>query len=276
MFRSKTFAITVFAMFLLVSFVSETGAQTATTFVTGLQNPNKIIYSERYSVFFVSEAGPSTTANSGRISVVTNDGAVYPILVGLPSGPAAPNGDASGPSAMWFDGNSLYIAIGVGNATINGQAPGSEIPNPNPNSPIFSSILELKLPLHGRLSGHSYQIQPADHTRLANGETLYLGFAQYRATLRLITNFPDYTPNPRPDVPNNVRNSNPFGLVGAGSKLYVADAAQNQIRTVSLINGETEVYFNYPPRVNPLPGPPVIDPVPTSLRLFGNSLLVTF
>jgi hypothetical protein len=29
--------------------------------------------------------------------------------------------------------------------------------------------------------------------------------------------------------------------------------------------------------VNPLPfGPPVIDPVPTSLRLFGDSLLVTF
>lgn len=276
MFRSKTFALAVFAIFLLVSFVSKTSAQTATTFVTGLQNPTKIIYSERYNVFFVSEAGLPTAANTGRISVVTNDGAVYPLLTGLPSGPSAPNDDASGPSAMWLDGNSLYIAIGVGNATINGPAQGSEIPNPNPNSPLFSSILELKLPPRSKLSRRSYQIQPADHTLLAKGETLSLGFAQYRATLRLVTNFPDYTANPRPDVPNNVRNSNPFGLVGAGSKLYVADAAQNQIRTVSLVNGETGIYFSYPPRINPLPGPPVIDPVPTSLRLFGNGLLVTF
>ncbi|MCA1622777.1 MAG: ScyD/ScyE family protein [Acidobacteria bacterium] len=97
-----------------------------------------------------------------------------------------------------------------------------------------------------------------------------------RATLQLVANFPDFTPNPRPDVPNNVRPSNPFGLVGFGNKLYVADAAQNHIRTVSLANGQTEIFFSYPPRPNPLPGPPVVEAVPDSLRLFGNSLLVTF
>jgi hypothetical protein len=121
-----------------------------------------------------------------------------------------------------------------------------------------------------------YQIQSADHARLANGEAVTLGNAKNRATLQMVANFPDYTPNPRPDVPNNVRNSNPFGLVGFGNKLYVADAAQNQIRTVSLENGQIETFFTYPSRPNPLPGPPFVEAVPDSLRLFGNSLLISF
>lgn len=279
---AKRISITI--VFILTAFVfvaSETQAQTASTFVTGLQSPSKIIYAPRYGVYFVSEAGPPMTTNSGRISIVTNGGTVSTLIDGLPSGPAAPNNDLAGPSAMWLDGSSLYIAISSGNATINGPAPGSEIPNPNPASPIFSSILELRLPTTNQLGFNnlgliSYHIQPADHTRLANGETVNLGFRAYIATLHLVTNFPDYTPNPRPDVPTNVRPSNPFGLVGAGNKLYVADAAQNQIRAVNLTNGETSVFFNFPPRPNPAAPPPVIDSVPDSVRLFGNTLLVTF
>lgn len=275
MFAKKSLAIFVFALFALMCAASETSAQTATAFVTGLRSPTKIIYAQQKGYFFVSEAGPPMTTNAGRISIVTNNGSVYTLLGGLPSGPATPDNAASGPSALWFDGDSLYIAIGSGNATVNGPAPGSEIPNPNPASPIFSSILELRIPPKARLDELSFQLQPADHTRLANGETLILSLGIYRATLRMVANFPDYTPNPRPDVPSNVRPSNPFGLVGAGNKLYVADAAQNQIRTVSLVNGDTNTFFTYPPRANPTV-PPFIDPVPDSVRLFGNSLLVTF
>jgi len=276
MFTKKSLATIVFALFVLVSVVAETGAQTATTFVTGLRSPIKIIYAESGGYFLVSEAGSAGMTNNGRISIVTNEGGAFTLIDGLPSGPAAPNNDPSGPSAMWLDGDSLYIAIGNGNATLVGPAPGSEIPNPNPASPIFSSILELRMPNFNRISRAQYQIQPADHARLANGETISLGSGIIPATLRMIANFPDFTPNFRPDVPNNVRPSNPFGLVGFGNKLYVADAAQNHIRTVSLVNGQTEVFFTYPPRMNPLPGPPFIDPVPDSLRLFGNTLLVTF
>ena len=276
MFTRKFTTTLVFILFAIISGVSETAAQTATTFVTGLKSPVKIIYSQRYGVFFVSEAGMPTTVNTGRISIVGNDGSLSTLIDGLPSGPAAPNNDPSGPSAMWLDGNSLYIAIGAGNTVLSGPAPGSEIPNPNVASPIFSSIIEMKLPGQGRLGIGSYQIQPADHARLATGETLNLGFGAFRSSLRLAANFPDFTPNPRPDVPNNVRPSNPFGLVGFGNKLYVADAAQNQIRTVSLVNGNTEIFFQYPSRPNSLPGPPFIDPVPDSLRVFGNKLLVTF
>jgi hypothetical protein len=276
MFTKKSFIKFVFAFIALVFIASETAAQTATTFVTGLKNPVKIIYSPRYDVFFVSEGGTPMTTNTGRISIVGNNGSVSPLIDGLPSGHAAPNNDVAGPSALWLSDNILYIAVSAGNATLVGPAPGSEIPNPNVASPIFSSVLELKLPPKGRLGTFPYQIQPADHTRLANGETLSLGFGSSRASLRLTANFPDYTPNPRPDVPNNVRPSNPFGIVGAANKLYVADAAQNQIRSVNLINGQTEIFFTYPPRPNPLPGPPFIDAVPDSLRIFGNKLLVTF
>jgi hypothetical protein len=275
MFTKKILAILVFAF---LFFVSETGAQTSSTFVSGLKAPVKIIYAARQGYFLVSEAGIPTVPNSGRISIVTNDGSRFTLLDNLPSGPSTPEGGASGPSALWFDDNTLYIAIGAGNAVLNGPAPGTEIPNPNPNSPLFSSVLELRLPfLSGfRLNRSDYQLQPGDHARLANGETIALGFFRQRATLRLLANFPDFTPNPRPDVPNNVRASNPFGLVAAGSKLYVADASQNSLRTVNLADGATETFFTFPPRANPTPPPPVSEAVPDSLRLFGNKLLVTF
>lgn len=276
MFAKKSYINLIFAFIALVFIASNSAAQTSTVFVTNLRNPTKIIYSARYGVFFVSEAGTPMTTNTGRISIVGSDGSVATLIEGLPSAPAPPNNDASGPSAMWLDGGSLYIAVSGGNATMNGPAAGSELPNPNPASPIFSSILELKLPPKGRLGTFPYQIQPADHTRLANGETLSLGFGSFRASLRMVANFPDYTPAFRPDVPGNVRTSNPFGIGGAGNKLYVADASQNHIRSVNLINGQTEIFLTYPPRPNPLPGPPVIDAVPDSLRIFGNKLLVTF
>lgn len=276
MFVKKSLIIIVFAI--LAFGASKIGAQTATVFVTGLQRPTKIIYSERYGVFFVSEAGPPMTVNMGRISIVDEKGGVSTLIDGLPSGPAPPNLDLIGPTAMWLEGDSLYIAIGSGNQTINGPAPGSELPNPNPASPIFSSVLELRLSSRFRRLGRfSYQIQPADHTRLANGEIITLGFLnQPRATLRLSGNFPDFTPNPRPDVPNNVRPSNPFGIVGFGNKLYVADAAQNNIRTINLTDGAMDVFFAYPPRPNPNAPPPFSEAVPDSLRLFGNKLLITF
>ncbi len=276
MFTKKSLATIVFALFVLVSVVAETGAQTATTFVTGLRSPIKIIYAERYGSFLVAEAGSPMTTNTGRISVVNNDGTTFPLIDGLPSAPSPPNNEQSGPSGLWLDGNSLYISFGVGNSTLRGPLQGSEIPNPNPASPLFSSVLRLDLPNFPTLNNLSYQIQPADHTRLANSERLTLGTGQHHATLLLVANFPDFTPEPRPDVPNNVRPSNPFGLVLSANILYVADAAQNQIRTVNTVNGQTGIFFTYPPRPNPGPGRPFIDPVPVSVRLFGNRLLVTF
>ncbi len=270
---SAAFFISVFAS-------GPVKAQSSSIFVTGLEEPRKIIYAPLQRYFLVSEAGNPTIPNSGRISIITNDGERHTLIDGLPSGITPPDNSTSGPSALWIQGNRLYIAIGNGNSVLAGPAPGSEVPNPNPNSPIFSSILELRLPIFGfRYNWADYNINYADHTRLANGETLALRrFGFPRATLRLVANFPDFVPSPRPDVPNNVRPSNPFGMVLHSDSLYVVDAARNNIQSVDLEDGTISTIFNYPARPNPSApmGPPFIDAVPDSLRLFGNKLLVTF
>lgn len=279
MFKLKFSVLTLASSFVFLVAFSEIQAQTTSVFARELRSPVKIIYAKHLRYFLISEAGDTQIPNSGRISIVTNNGDRFTLIDGLPSGPAPPNGDPSGPSALWMHRNKLYIAIGNGNATMAGPAPGSEIPNPNPNSPIFSSVLELSLPFFGfRHAGTSYQLTSADQTRLANGEAVFLRrFGLLRARLRVVADFPDFTPNARPDVPNNVRPSNPFGLALHANTIYIADAAQNNIRTVDLEDGTAGTLITYPARVNPTPvGPPFIDPVPDGLRLFGNKLFVTF
>jgi hypothetical protein len=254
-------------------------AQTSSVLVTGMKRPVKIIYAQKQGFFLVSENGDAQTPNSGRISIITNEGGRFTLIDGLPSGITPPNLDNSGPSALVIQGDRLYIAIGNGNATLNGPAQGSEIPNPNPNSPIFSCVLEFRFPPIGfRLGRTEYQLAPGDHARLANGETILLGdLGAPKAQLRLVADFPNFTPAPRPDVPNNVRPSNPFGLALHANTLYVVDAGQNNIRTIDLSAGTVGTLITYPARMNPTPvGAPFIDPVPDSLRLFGNKLLVTF
>src|SRR5207253_199830 len=107
------------------------------------------------------------------------------------------------------------------------------------------------------------------------------GFARLTDTagneliVELLANFPDFTFEARPDFAGNVRPSNPFGITSRGNSLYVVDASQNKIYEVDVDSGDYRVAFRIPLRQNPLPlGPPVIDPVPDSVRLFGKSLLV--
>lgn len=287
MSKKRILLLTIVAFFIAAFSNAQIQAQTSSVFVTELKFPAKIIYAPQQGYFLVSEAGTPAVPNSGRISIITNDGGRFTLIGGLPSGLAPPNNEPAGPSAMTIQGNKLYIAIGAGNSVLNGPAPGSEIPNPNPNSPLFSSVLEYTFPpFDSRLNRDRADVLTrADHFRLANGETIVLGKAGLldksflpQPTLRLVANFPDFTPSFRPDVPNNVRPSNPFGLALHSNTLYVADAAQNMIRTVDLDDGSIGTLIIYPPRVNPLApfGPPVIDAVPDSLRLYGNRLLVTF
>ena len=79
-------------------------------------------------------------------------------------------------AALLIQGDKLYIAIGTGNETINGPAQGSEIPNPNPNSPIFSSVLEFRFPSVGFRPGRNeYLLTSNDQAKLATGATITLG-----------------------------------------------------------------------------------------------------
>ncbi|HNP34222.1 MAG TPA: ScyD/ScyE family protein [Woeseiaceae bacterium] len=272
-------ATTAVVAFLLLS--TAVHAQSSTVFVEGLKAPQKIIYAPKQDFFLVTEAGIPTLPNSGRVSVITNDGDRFTLIDGLPSGNAPPDDAPSGPSGLWIEGRQLYIAIGTGNATLPGPVPSSEIPNPSPNSPLLSSVLKYTFAWKGFQPEHSDTniLYPEDHTRLARGRSVRIGkYGHSRGTLQMLANFPNYTPAPRPGFPDLVRNSNPFGIVLHANTLYVADAAQNSIRKLTSGGGMRGDLIVYPPRPNPSApfGPPVVDPVPDSLRLFGNTLLVTF
>ena len=67
-----------------------------------------------------------------------------------------------------------------------------------------------------------------------------------RSLPELVVNFPDYTPEPRPDFPENVRNSNPFDLVAVGNKLYVANGGQNLIHQVDISTGAFSKLCEFP------------------------------
>lgn len=92
----------------------------------------------------------------------------------------------------------------------------------------------------------------------------------------MIVDFPDYVPEPRPDLPSAVRQSNPFGITLKDDHAYVADASANVVRDVNL---ETRT-FSTLTAFAPLPnnrrfGPPVVEAVPDSIHVFGDQLLVT-
>ena len=94
-------------------------------------------------------------------------------------------------------------------------------------------------------------------------------------TIRLVGDFPDY-PEPRPGEPNNVRQSNPFGLVAVDDQLDVVDASTNQVRTMDIDTGAIGTLTSFGPLPNTRGfGPPVVEAVPDSIHLFEDQLLVT-
>jgi hypothetical protein len=250
-------------------------AQTATptVFASGLKAPTKIIVSPKGNLL-VAEQGNGP--NTGRVSILDFSGNRRTLLDGLPSGFSPPSNDASGPSGLEMRGRTLYVVIGLGDATATGPVAGTEIPNPNPSSPFFSSVLSVRLSPRAEETTQGFTMTAADQQSLQTR-----GFARLTDTagneliVELLANFPDFTFEARPDFAGNVRPSNPFGITSRGNSLYVVDASQNKIYEVDVDSGDYRVAFRIPLRQNPLPlGPPVIDPVPDSVRLFGKSLLV--
>jgi hypothetical protein len=178
---------------------------------------------------------------------------------------------------LWRE-NVLYFHIGEGNATLAGPAPGTEIVNPNPASPIFSALLALEFDpgVAGVLAG--FTLPAAEHAALAAGRQIQLrSAAGDRAYLRVVMNFPDTVAEPRPNVPQNVRPSNPFGLEGSLTHFDVVDSGLNLIRRVDIWAGTERTLFTFAPVQNPTPvGAPVIDFVPTNARGLGDELIVSF
>ena len=245
-----------------------------TTYV-GPEGPHGITLSKQDNLI-VSEKG-TPTPNTGRISIVSLSGTRRTLLDGLPSGASAEGeGDPSGPAGLFLRGRTLYLAIGVGDAVLNGANPGTEIPNPNPSSPLLSSILAIEFSVDVEAMTTGFTLTSANQQTLASGQAVTLSHGGGQTiTIRLIANFPNYTPDPRPDFPANVRNSNPFALVAVGNQLYVTDGGQNTLRQVDLTSGEFSTLATFPPIPNPTPiGAPVID-VPTGIVYSDGKLLVT-
>jgi hypothetical protein len=249
-------------------------AQSVSVFTGGLKGPTKVVITNKGNLL-VAESGDGP--NAGRLSVVDRQTrARRTILDGLPAGPS-PEGGISGPSGLAVQGRTVYVAIGSGDAVQAGPAPGSEKANPTPASPLLSSLLAVRVPVNIEETTAGFTLTAADHAALKGGARLTLSNGTGdKLTVELVTDFPDYVAEPRPDFADNVRVSNPFGVAVNGNLIYVVDASLNLIRVVGADSGAYRTYITFKPYDNPLPfGPPVIDAVPNSVRLFGDRLLVT-
>jgi len=274
-FKSR---VTVFLM-LAVSFVFLSASAHAqcpgpgTTLTGGLQAPGKLTQSNIGNLI-VAETG-TPAPNSGRVSIVGLDGVRRSLLEGLPSGQNS-MGDFAGTQGVFFNGRTLYVLNGEGNATLSGPIPGTEVPNPNPNSPIMSSVLAVHFSAAVEKNTIGFVLTLADHQALKNGAKLtFNNGGGDKITVELVADFPDYVPAPLPFFAPNVRHSNPFGMVGIGNQLYVADGGRNAVLKVDAASGASSVLAAFPPLPNPLPfGPPVIVAVPAGIEEHNGQLLV--
>ena len=106
-------------------------------FASGLIAPIKMIATPTGDLL-VAESGAQP--NAGRISIIDSSGNRRTLVSGLPAGRGQ---DLLGPTALALRDRTLYVLIGEGNAVMAGPSPGMTAPNPNPSSPILSSLLAL-------------------------------------------------------------------------------------------------------------------------------------
>ena len=243
------------------------------TLITGLQGPQKIILTPRGNLL-VSET--STATFSGRISVVSRQGTRRSLFEGLPSGTEV-TGGGSGPSAMALRERTLYFAMGGGDVERSGPRPGTSIHNPaGPSSPLFSLIFEARFTDDIDNVTGTFRPTVQNLTALHDGAEVELSDgAGGRVRLSILMRFPQYEPDP---VAIN-RFSNPWGLAlsADGRTIFATDASSNSLVRIDTQTGRWRRVVRFPPLPNPIPGgAPVFDAVPTSVRIYGDSLLVSF
>ena len=270
-------AVVVAAGLLLVAPDARAQAQCPLpTLTSGLLTPLGIDQSNQRNLL-VAESGIHGVPNSGRISIVDVRGHRRTLVDGLPSGSNDVN-EPSGPAGIIIRGRTAYVAIGIGDSGLPGPFPGTLVVNPTPSSALFSSILAIHFSaaVENRTSGFS--LTSEHNAALAAGERVRLSNGTWdKATIEVVADFPDSTPEPLANMPDNRRGSNPFDMVALGDDLFVTDGGQNAIWRVDPATGEFDVVTTFPQIVNPMfPfGPPTIDAVPTGIRVHGGQLLVT-
>lgn len=271
----KLFRAMLLTMLALTMLKATIQAQSApVVFTAGLKAPTKII-SVGADSLAVAEAGNG--ANTGRISLIDRNGTRRTLIDNLPAAiTKIAEASPSGPSGLDISGRTLFVTIGLGDATMSGPVQGSEQPNPNPSSPIFSSLLAIHCSQRVEAMTGGFALTLADQMTLKQGGEVNLTNARgERLIVELIADFPDFVTEPRPDFPGNVRSSNPFGVVATGNLLYIVDASRDAIFKVDANNSAFEPLVMFAALQNPTPiGPPRIDVVPDSIRLSADGLLV--
>jgi len=272
--KTLTFSLAIALAILLGAVTSR--AQGTSVFTTGLNNPSKIITAGQTSLL-VAESG-MTAPNSGRISLVNRTtGARQTLIDNLPSGlnrSGAPN--PSGPSGLKLNAQKLYLTIGAGDTAM--PVTGGFVANPAPSSPLLDSVLELTLPADYETLASGFTLSAANQTTLNGNAPVTLTNAEGKQlTIRLVANLPNFVVEPRPTLPDNIRESNLYGIELSGDSLYIVDASFNLLYRVSITTGTHETFATFAPRPNPTQmGPPFIEAVPDSIRLVGNNLLISF
>ena len=265
-----TIFATVIALMITLAGV-DAFAQCSTTVTGGLKAPVKSILSPAGSLIVV-EAGDGP--NTGRLSIIDKSGSRRTLIDGLPAG-ISPEG-ISGPSGIDLKGRTLYLTIGEGDTSLAGPIPGTQLPNPNPSSPLFSSVLSIRLSGDVEQMTDSFSLSAAQQTDLKTGARRSLTSASGQSlTIEVVADFRNFTFESRPELNDNVRASNPFGVAVNGKVLYISDAGQNLLREVDIKTGESRVIAVFAPKPNPLPfGGPFAEAVPDGVRLFGKQILV--
>lgn len=289
--------LTILAALTCVLTAVDTQAQNSSVFATGLKSPTKVITTARGNLLVAEADAP---LNSGQITLVHQTLGARLLISGLPSGLSAEGGgdgvtglllednlstepvstdNSSVPEAQAAEerqGRTLLILIGIGDVARRGTAPGTEVPNPaGPASPILSSLLVVNFNREVDSLAGGFTLTLADHFRLADGLKVTKETADGgRATIELLTDFRDLVPDSR----TIIRASHPFGMVRDRNNVYVVDSGYNSVVKVNINTGRTQTLTTFAPLPNPrFPqmGGPVTDAVPTSIRLFGDQLLVT-
>jgi len=237
--------------------------------ISGLRTPLGITQSNQNNLI-VSESGTLGVLQTGRISIVDPNGSRHTLLDGLPSG-TNDAGDSSGPAGVVMRGRTLYVVIGLGNTFLVGG-----LPNPNPASPIFSSVLAIHFSASvEKKTLQGFTLPFSAQQTLASGQKLTLSNVEGdKITVELIANFPDFTIDPT--TLSGFRNVNPFDLVVVGDQIYVTDGGQNLVWQLDIATRTFSTLATFPNVGNPLPiGAPTVEAVPTGIAYSDGRLLVT-
>ncbi len=269
--NTKRITIIAFAALTVALSGLSIAAQTVSVLTSGLKRPAKVILTEQGNLIIAEEG---TGIHDGRISIINpKTGVRRTLLDGLPSAAGRFN-LPQGPSGLVMRGRTLYFTIGEGNPTVACPPPCTEIPNPaGASSPIFSSALALHFSAEAEMVTSGFAIMPSDDLALKNGERLtFDAGGGDKATLRLVADFPDVSPDPIPGAPENVAASNPFGIEIIANHVYVVDGGNNNVWKADINSGEIEPLVTFPTLIQA--GGQRREAVPAGIRVYDKQLLV--